>query len=448
MPRLSRYLSIECEWTDHALAADPLERQTWSRIQISAGGRSVSRVWDREAQSERASLYLSAFPIACWIVQNWWVLLYEPARTDKVPPPTDFVIASHRAWLFRHCLRSAEAGLMLPRMCMYADGRGVGVNWSADDIDAYPHMPGQFVESGSVHMPTLEASEALHAFVSSVVARIANSTDDRANRLRESWTAIATADSEEEAFCRSAGRLGLDPYRSAKWDPALATLLETGLGTERPIVVDFLEASETASAPEVWKWISGAEQSANLQKSPRIKAPPLPSGSNPAMTGYVLATKVRALADIPEKPLSDLKIAGEALGLGNVTLEQQNHLSSTSIRAAVGWRAGKTPVVTGPVPARESSARFLHARGLYHAAYACEEGARLITDAHTWDQQASRAFAAELLAPQAALVARLESATKGQDSDDVIRSLAKEYRVGELVVEHQLANAGISLGDI
>lgn len=376
------------------------------------------------------------------------MLLYEPARTDKVPPPTDVIVASHRAWLFRHCLRSAEAGLLLPRMCLYADGRGVGVSWSADDIDAHPHMPGQFVESGSVHMPTLEASEALHAFVNGVLARIANSTDERAARLRENWTAITAADSEEAAFCRSAGRLGLDPYRSSNWDASLAVLLETGLGTERPIVVDFLEASETATAPEVWKWVSGAEQTANLQKSPRIEAPPLPSGSNPAITGYVLATKVRALTGLQERPLSDLKVAGEALGLGSVALEHQNHLSSTSIRAAVGWRAGKTPIVTGPAPARESSARFLHARGLYHAAYACEQGPRLITDAHTWDQQASRAFAAELLAPQAALVARVESASNGQDSDDLIRNLAKEFRVSELVVEHQLANAGISLGDI
>lgn len=448
MHRLSRYLSIECEWTEQSLAEDPLERQTWARIQINAGGRSVSRVWDREAQTERTSLYVPAFPIACWVVQNWWALLYEPARSDKVVPPGEFLFETQRSWLLRHCLRSAEAGLMLPRMCVFADGRGAAVAWFADDIDSYPHMPGQFVESGSVRVPTMEVAEALRAFVSGVLKRVSAVEHERVSRLTDAWSAITNASSEEAAFCRSAGRLGLDPYRSNQWSSQLLNLLEAELGTERPLVIDFLEATEPSTAPETWKWIVDAERMNKLQRAPQSKRPNLFGNANPAIAGYELASRLRSISGLKEMPLADLKLAADALGLPRFAVEERNHLYSASVRAAIGWSGGKLPVLAGPAPKRETSRRFLHARGLFHAAYTCEAGPRLVTDAHTWDQQASRAFAAELLAPRAALVGRVQSAIGGEDWDDLVKSLADEYRVGELVIEHQLENAGVSRGGV
>ena len=442
---MSKYLSIECEWTEQPLADDLLERQTWGRIQIAAGGRSVSRVWDRESQAERVSLYLPAFPLAAWIVQNWWALLYEPARTAEVVSPDSLLLEPQRAWLRRHCLRSAEAGLMLPRMCVFADGLGVAVAWFADDFDAYPHMPGQFVESGLVRVPTSEAAEGLHAFVSSVVARVSSVSDERAARMAEAWKAITAASSDEVAFCRSAGRLGLDPYRSSQWDPDLVQLLETALGVERPIVADFLEASETADAAETWKWISDAERDQELQRSPQPNHARM-SNMNPAAAGYELASRLRTTSDMHDKPLENLEIATNALGLPDFAVENRNHLSSATVRAAVGWSRGKRPTLIGPAPMRETSKRFLQARGLYHAAYACDSGPRLITNAHTWDQQASRAFAAELLAPRVALMDHARSAAGSRDWDDLVKTLADEYLVSEQVIEHQLENAGFSPG--
>lgn len=59
------------------------------------------------------------------------------------------------------------------------------------------------------------------------------------------------------------------------------------------------------------------------------------------------------------------------------------------------------------------------------------------------DQQASRAFAAELLAPRQALVAR----TEGWADKSMVETFAQEFEVSTMLIENQLENANISLED-
>ena len=123
-------------------------------------------------------------------------------------------------------------------------------------------------------------------------------------------------------------------------------------------------------------------------------------------------------------------------------MREINHLPNSRLQAVVGWNSDQGPVVAGPPPTRDTNRRFLEARGLYHAMYACDRGARLATNAHTWDQQASRGFAAELLAPQASLLDEL--ARSSEDYDSLVTALAGRYRVSTRVIEYQLENAGVS----
>ena len=104
--------------------------------------------------------------------------------------------------------------------------------------------------------------------------------------------------------------------------------------------------------------------------------------------------------------------------------------------------AGFRIVLAAP-PVRHDSQRFLEARGLYHSLFSCTNSGRLVTDAFTWDQQASRTFAAELLAPQQALVAR----TMGGADPARVRSLAEEFQVSAMVIQNQLQNASVTLDD-
>ncbi len=99
-------------------------------------------------------------------------------------------------------------------------------------------------------------------------------------------------------------------------------------------------------------------------------------------------------------------------------------------------------MAAGPQPFRPDSQRFLNARSLYHALVTTRNGRRLVTDAFSWDQKASRAFAAELIAPQRAIVARLS----GSRADSIkVESLSREFTASTIVIEKQLENAGVSL---
>ncbi len=221
-----RFLSIECEWIDQPAAADVLERKTWADIRIRVAGRAVTRVWDRRSLAERVSIFVPAFTLARWIVQNWWALLYEPIRSERVPQHGAISAPSHLAWLRRHCLRAAKSGLVLPRASLYSDGRGVCVTWSADEPASYPHMPAEFIEGGAVQLEREEAADGLKAFVVEVLRRINGEDDARAVQLRANWEAITTDDSEEAQFCRAAGRLGLDPYQEDAHVSELVDLID------------------------------------------------------------------------------------------------------------------------------------------------------------------------------------------------------------------------------
>lgn len=443
---MSKSLSIECQWLDQPSAADPVERKTWAALSVSAAGRFVTRLWDRATDSERHMIFVPAFPIARWLVVNWWALLHEPSLSERVPLAG--VLPGERDWLGRHCLRAADSGLLLPRLYLYGSGRGVCAQWAADELDAYPSMPGSFIGGEWVHLDTFDAEQGLREFVVDVLARIGDMPDPRVARFRANWDAIAQADTDERGFCRAAGRMGLDPYGADGWPPGLLPLLETGLGgdPEKPLVEDFLESARGGMAVAQWGWAAGVEKALDLRATPRDVPNRLaiPSQHNPAKSGYAAARLVRdEIGAKADQPVTNVASVCEALHLGTLAFREFNHLPGSGIRAAVGWQAGRTPMLAGPIPSADTSRRFLEARGLYHAAYACDRGARLVTSAHAWDQQASRAFAAELLAPQTALLEYVTSAGDSEDHESVVRTLASRYAVSAWVIQHQLENAGV-----
>jgi Zn-dependent peptidase ImmA (M78 family) len=118
-------------------------------------------------------------------------------------------------------------------------------------------------------------------------------------------------------------------------------------------------------------------------------------------------------------------------------------LSFSRIRAIAGQDDDKTLIVSGPKPRIESEQRFIEARGIYHSLYS-GVGPRLITDASTSDQQSARAFAAELLAPAAALTAYLDEHPDKEESE-LVQNLSEKYNVSSIAIRRQLQNSRLSL---
>lgn len=65
-----------------------------------------------------------------------------------------------------------------------------------------------------------------------------------------------------------------------------------------------------------------------------------------------------------------------------------------------------------------------------------------MTNAKTWVQSVSRAFAAELVAPRAAVAASISSSVIGPDD---VRMIASRLGAPEAAVSHQIENHDLAL---
>lgn len=440
---MSKSLIVESRFISQPAATDPVERRSWCKLRIRAGTRFATRVWDKDLGQERTELFVPAFPIAEWIVAHWWSILNEPSPTDRAPSRA--VSDVYFNWIKRHCLRCADSSLLLPALYFYHDGQGLRVEWQADEMDVLPNMPGEFVDSYSVRLDPDDASVALGAFVRKVLGRVAGVADERVRTASATWSAIENATPDEASFCVVAGRLGVDPYDDLQMTPELSSFIEETLGDPQlPVARDLAEAGEPEAIAQQWSWIKGTV--AALQLKPIAVATGVGStvhDPSPWRAGYELAGLVRQRAGLGQAAIvpSVGAVAEAAAGLA-LRAEPRNHVPGGRLRAVVG-AARDAIVVAGPLPLRNDSRRFQEARGLYFAVRGCQQSERLITGAHTWDQQAARAFAAELLAPREAMRAKL----RGPADQATIEVLAREFGVGTVLIENQLRNEGIEIAE-
>lgn len=444
MLRVSRSLSIRCERIVQP-ALDLLEERTWSSLRIYAAGRCVTRWLERDTQEEMESIYVPAFQLARWIVANWWSLLNESCHGETPPSPGAYGIwtTPQRHWLERHCLRSADSGIFLPRLTLWHDGYRINAHWVPDSENAYSTMPGQFLFGSSVRLDPRDVEDALREFVITVLRWLEEEPDPRVSRLQANWEAIANASPEEVAFCRAAGRLGLDPYQLSSWPEGLPELLETALSDQNPepIVHDFLSAVVPSDLQPLWAWLVNLRDSVQLYGTQNQAYGNLDWHGHAGQAGFEAAYRLRQKINLDDDAkINQVTDVAHEMSLGGLIFQDYNHIPSHSIKAVVGWHKDPNPTLIGPIPPLSSSRRFIEARALFHAAFLCEHGPRLVTRAHDWDQQASRGFAAELLAPRQALLARL-SDVDIDDRADPIGRLAQEYDVSSELISRQLQNA-------
>ncbi len=302
---MSRLPLFDADPVDQPTATDPVERRTWSALRIRIGNRTVTRLWDKEMNAERGNLYVPVFPIAQWIVRNWWSLFHEPSRAEELPRLG--ATKEQFAWIKRHCVRSAESGALLPSLYFFSNGKTFRAEWHADQPDALAHMPGWFIASGSESLHLEAAKAAISQFVNETLERVRNIKDDRVSELLADWRAIQAADSEESLFCIVAGRMGLDPYDPNEMNDELAEFIETNLSDpDVPVVRDLTEIAEATTLADQWKWLRETSRQYRIGQSQKQSpsASTISEWTSPAQQGYKLARMVRDAADMrPANPV-------------------------------------------------------------------------------------------------------------------------------------------------
>ena len=263
--------------------------------------------------------------------------------------------------------------------------------------------------------------------------------------LQALWTLIEDTSSEELMFCKLMGALGLSPYEEQRAVENSLGRIVGALGEE--LAMDLCQAASkedietTENVAIKASEIAKSSPQSHLDKLLQISSVP-ENYSLPAWRrGVQAANRVREKFGINElDPQSGSKFL-EALDID--TAKVSAAITDNDLCPVTGAVIRNESVAQiGLVQARQTQRRFAAARAAY-AAWASTKpvGAQLLTRAVTRPQQASRGFAAEMMAP----TAFLRSRARIRLSLDEVQNLADELVIGADVVRNQAQNNGLQL---
>lgn len=420
-------LNFDIEWLEAPSIGDAELRETWARLSMEVGDAQPCTVLDDASGSVRTSLYLPIYPLAEWFAYQWWRLFYEsysPVRGSQVD------------YHFRHSIIGASDGFILPDLAFYPMGDFVQLLWRPRSVR---HAAIRFLDEGQACLEKRGVMEQISALIDKVVERL-EARGIHATPLQEEWLAIRDLSSPERDFCRTAARLGIDPFNTPE---ALQDQLTELHQTLSPATFDELLAAassvDLARAARTILRFNGdtpLDLNAFLSLSARVvKA----DWKQPWEVGYQIALKLREALKLGDEPLPDDASLAGAIGVGGQPLFSKLSAQARPTFSAITQSLNGGAAVFGVASALASNRRFSFCRALFPLLIrqTAEKEMHLVTSSHSPIQQAGRAFAAEFLAPRKAVVGKLGQLKNDYDRVD---DVAKRFGVSSLVIEHQYDN--------
>jgi hypothetical protein len=393
---------------------------------------TAATAYKRDKGDTGAKLTIPLIDLIGWIAQHWWALLYEPKKTDK--PEED---AGFRS---RHWMGTARHGFALPDLWFLPEGERVQIVAEP----AYLRFARlQFTERVDESISTESVRDALSNFVDAVLKHMSDQgviTD-----AHKAWSLVKRTSPAAEQYCRLIGSLGLSPYDenghidqilegvSDKLDPSILTDLFDasdldGLMRATDLTNKMFDALPTASEINLAPF-SDVELAHDF-------------GGQAWRTGVESTVRIRTHLGVTNFDPSGGNAFFEALKFDplQTTTVAADETSSGQISGALAREEEDVRVALAQT--NEPQRRFAAARAIYLAMSEDRGSKRLVTRARTRGQQASRAFAAEMLAPIGYIRRRA-----GGDTISYFRveEIARELCVSPQVVQYQARNNHIGV---
>lgn len=450
---MSQDFTFEFEGID-GLLDDPVDQASFARVWIALGERVLTRCAGRRGL-ERDYVKLPLYRLALGLAENWWALLHESWRQELSPAraavhqlnayTSGFVFPAVALWsagdeaitVTTGAIRTFSPDLQAEQR-IWSDGerkiaaifRGVG---SAAERDL---ATTSFVDQSRerVTVPRGDVETQLFKLVAKVTEWVSAETSDDEG-LWERWSRVVEAmnDPAQTAYCVAAGRLGFDPFDERTPD---LSVFASHLPEES--FDDLCEAAPFDELGAAAEWVA-REQDA-LKQAPELDVrafgewPQLDAGQPAWKSGYRAALALRknlGLAEDPHRASQELFTSAD---------RRNPDEAPPAVEGLLTRSEGKVRRI---VVARSSSQqRFRDWRAAY-LGWGAEPGSYpLLTTATTYRQQASRAFAAEMLCPVEFLRGR--AGRHGLTSDQ-LNDIAEFLDCAPLVVKHQAENHGIPM---
>ncbi len=421
---------IDTQWIDaDSDGIRPEFDQTYGSLGIRLDGKwATSFATQSGVRGER--LEVPSYSIAEWMAENWWALLFEPKKTD--------IAEADLGFRSRHWVGTARDGFVLPDLWIYPVGRRT-VHITAKSA-SFVHARTELLTSCEAYGSVSDVTRSLAAFVSKTIKRLKDRGLE-STRLQEVWAAFKKLDEDERRFCELMGALGLSPYESHS--DIQAQLLAISEGTSERVAAEFCEAAGEADFLEAAADMQHALNALNSEPEidlARLFGISMPSLPGPAwQLGRQMARRVRESLDIDDTDQHGGQHFFDVFGIDRVVREPGlREMEEPVVHGAL--RRADTRVRMNLIRKDSSSRRFDAARSCFLAWDQSADGERLVTRARVRDQQASRTFAAELLAPARYIKSRVKNNLL---SPYHAATIAEELDVSQTVVLWQAKNNGI-----
>ncbi|HEX8858497.1 MAG TPA: ImmA/IrrE family metallo-endopeptidase [Actinomycetes bacterium] len=432
-------LKFRFDWEPAPGVRAPELRATWARLEIWVGDACLTLVEEPDGQSVRRSVYVPLYPMAEWVVYNWWFLkahsrpaslIGEFGRLDSVnaPPPALRKILEH------HSLRAIGEGFVWPNLTIVPEGTHTRLFWYSDGA-ATRERPLKYLRNGSAWIDSAALEHSLDRFVDAVVTRL---VEQRVTPtpLEKEWIALADTNREEAEFCLAAARLGLDPYSEAL--DKQENIVRAAEVLAPNLIDDFFDAVNPQRLDTGIDWVIEssshiAERSEGVAGGSHLRfaVGDASNGdrSRPWDIGYSQARRIREAYGrrVDEGFEFDSMMSLFTIPSNDVGLQ------------ALGGGSDRSHVLVLGRPMTSPNQRFAQARALWHFVFGVPSQSFLLTPAHTDRQRVERAFAAELLAPAEGIRERLQSDEVEFTFEDV-EAIARDFGVSPMVIRHQIEN--------
>ena len=427
---------VRIEWLDAPDVSTPELAATWARYEIWVGNRCITQVEAADGTFRR-SVYGSLYPLAEWIASNWWLLSWHIRPSAVETRYWTWPNVRTYPWLRQHNLRGAGDGMPWPDLTIVTEGAVTRLVWAPDTEN---HMwPIRFASGGGALVRTDDVTQGIVRFVDNVLGRLAEEGLPK-TRLAEEWAAVAKADDDEQEFCRTVARLGLDPYSVD--DQTAADVIAVASLIPDELAADFFDSADAPALLGAAEWtrratvaVDRASAKAKSGLQPLYEAVSSRGDDldaevgRPWQTGYAMARRVRSALGVQDTDGFDIS---PWVGLSDVSAP------SNGIQGLTSVKQGRCGLVLGDPHLGKSANLFGQARALGRVLARPEQRYFLLSVARGHDERVARAFAAELLAPAEGIRQSLDAI--GKYGDAALEAVSRHFRVSPLLVRYQYDN--------
>ena len=419
-------LEIRQAWV--ASSSGALEfRHTTAQLEFIVNGTCLTRNENIWSQSVQDGVTVPTYPLALWLLNSWWRLLYEPLPPKGLPAID---------WRMAHEIGAANHGIVWPKIIFASDSQTIQI-W-ASHFDPGPLQSVRYI-NGLPRGESISISEfknSVFDFISVVDCKlgavgISNSDLSELVKIIQE----EQEDDHQSKYRRLEAIMGFDPDECPPDAMIYASELgcKIGLSTLDELAPLYGKRATAAPLREIEQFAS-SDGVIGQPTFTRLEYPPSPTGHRPAWQSAVNdARTIRAQIGNERCPINTHGLY-ELLGIASNDMDKWSPHVRRSVSVGIPLTSDKIKFV--PRKSHPISKRFELSRYIGDINYVNMGNWFTTTDLRTHRQKYQRAFAAEFLCPIVGLTDYLNN----DFSDEAIDEASEYFDVSQQTINSLLAN--------